>query len=306
MKIIFAISFALAALTLTLSAQNKVFLFNSKTRDFYPSQIEYSINDPQPIVNSANGNVRKHEIWILVSRTGALAFSKRKDKNFDISIYKAGDYCADIMPFDARTIAIRPNESWIAALMPIHILLHAMENCDFFIKELQNQAAKAKAKINISSSAIDYSDGKLKHIISLKDGKIKSASAYTFKGEKLAELRFENEGRAEESKYTLEIYNKGKLETISNATIRLKKEISDEDAARLFDIHDGGMYRFIDRRFPPHRVYEHDAGIPPVDIAADLPIISKEKVRSLQGRPSSEIEPGSYIEKVKKFFDSLN
>lgn len=304
MKIISAITFAFAILTLTLSAQNKVFLINSKTRDFYPSQIEYSINNPQPIVKSGNGNVREHEIWVLVSRTGALAFSKRNDKNFGISIYKAGDYCADIMPFDTRTIAIRPNETRIVALTPIHILLHALENGDLFIKDLQNQAAKAKAKLNISNSAIDYSDGKLKHIISLKDGKIKSASDHTLKGEKLAELRIEKTGRTDESKYTLEIYNKGKLETISNATIKLKKIISDEEAARLFDIYDGGMYRFIDRRLPPHRIYEYDGGIPPVDIAADLPI-SQEKIRSLQGRPSSEIEAGSYIEKVKKFFDSL-
>ena len=122
MKIISAITFAFAILTLTLSAQNKVFLINSKTRDFYPSQIEYSINNPQPIVKSGNGNVREHEIWVLVSRTGALAFSKRNDKNFGISIYKAGDYCADIMPFDTRTIAIRPNETRIVALTPIHIL----------------------------------------------------------------------------------------------------------------------------------------------------------------------------------------
>lgn len=304
MKIISAITFAFALLTLTLSAQNKVFLINSKTRDFYPSQIEYSINNPQPIVKSGNGNVREHEIWVLVSRTGALAFSKRKDKNFGISIYKAGDYCADIMPFDTKTIAIRPNETRIVALTPIHILLHALENGDLFIKDLQNQAAKAKAKLNISNSAIDYSDGKLKHIISLKDGKIKSASDHTLKGEKLAELRIEKTGRTDESKYMLEIYNKGKLETISNATIKLKKIISDEEAARLFDIYDGGMYRFIDRRLPPHRIYEYDGGIPPVDIAADLPI-SKEKIRSLQRRPSSEIEAGSYIEKVKKFFDSL-
>lgn len=304
MKIISAITFAFALLTLTLSAQNKVFLINSKTRDFYPSQIEYSINNPQPIVKSGNGNVREHEAWVLVSRTGAIAFSKRKDKNFGISIYKAGDYCADIMPFDTRTIAIRPNETRIVALTPIHILLHALENGDLFIKDLQNQAAKAKAKLNISNSAIDYSDGKLKHIISLKDGKIKSASAQTFKGEKLAELRIEKTGRTDESKYMLEIYNKGKLETISNATIKLKKIVSDEEAARLFDIYDGGMYRFIDRRLPPHRIYEYDGGIPPVDIAADLPI-SKEKIRSLQRRPSSEIEAGSYIEKVKKFFDSL-
>lgn len=304
MKIISAITFAFAILTLTLSAQNKVFLINSKTRDFYPSQIEYSINNPQPIVKSGNGTVREHEIWVLVSRTGALAFSKRNDKNFGISIYKAGDYCADIMPFDTRTIAIRPNETRIVALTPIHILLHALENGDLFIKDLQNQAAKAKAKLNISNSAIDYSDGKLKHIISLKDGKIKSASAQTFKGEKLAELRIEKTGRTDESKYMLEIYNKGKLETISNATIKLKKIVSDEEAARLFDIYDGGMYRFIDRRLPPHRIYEYDGGIPPIDIAADLPI-SKEKIRSLQRRPSSEIEAGSYIEKVKKFFDSL-
>lgn len=305
MKIISAITLAFAILTLTLSAQNKVFLINSKTRDFYPSQIEYSINNPQPIVKSGNGNVREHEIWVLVSRTGALAFSKRKDKNFGISIYKAGDYCADIMPFDTRTIAIRPNETRIVALTPIHILLHALENGDLFIKDLQNQAAKAKAKLNISNSAIDYSDGKLKHIIFLKDGKIKSASDHTLKGEKLAELRIEKKRSTNESEFTLQIYNKGKLETLSNATIKLKKIISDEEAARLFDIYDGGMYRFIDRRFPPHRIYEYDGGIPPVDIAADLPIISKEKVRSLQGRPSSEIEAGSYIEKVKKFFDSL-
>lgn len=304
MKIISAITFAFAILTLTLSAQNKVFLINSKTRDFYPSQIEYSINNPQPIVKSGNGNVREHEIWVLVSRTGALAFSKRNDKNFGISIYKAGDYCADIMPFDTRTIAIRPNETRIVALTPIHILLHALENGDLFIKDLQNQAAKAKAKLNISNSAIDYSDGKLKHIISLKDGKIKSASDHTLKGEKLAELRIEKKRSTNESEFTLQIYNKGKLETISNATIKLKKIISDEEAARLFDIYDGGMYRFIDRRLPPHRIYEYDGGIPPVDIAADLPI-SKEKIRSLQGRPSSEIEAGSYIEKVKKFFDSL-
>lgn len=304
MKIISAITFAFALLTLTLSAQNKVFLINSKTRDFYPSQIEYSINNPQPIVKSGNGNVREHEIWVLVSRTGALAFSKRNDKNFGISIYKAGDYCADIMPFDARTIAIRPNETRIVALTPIHILLHALENGDLFIKDLQNQAAKAKAKLNISNSAIDYSDGKLKHIIFLKDGKIKSASDHTLKGEKLAELRIEKKRSTNESEFTLQIYNKGKLETISNATIKLKKIISDEEAARLFDIYDGGMYRFIDRRLPPHRIYEYDGGIPPVDIAADLPI-SQEKIRSLQGRPSSEIEAGSYIEKVKKFFDSL-
>ncbi len=304
MKIISAITFAFALLTLTLSAQNKVFLINSKTRDFYPSQIEYSINNPQPIVKSGNGNVREHEIWVLVSRTGALAFSKRNDKNFGISIYKAGDYCADIMPFDTRTIAIRPNETRIVALTPIHILLHALENGDLFIKDLQNQAAKAKAKLNISNSAIDYSDGKLKHIISLKEGKIKSASTQTFKGEKLAELRIEKKRSTNESEFTLQIYNKGKLETLSISTIRLKKEVSDEEAARLFDIYDGGMYRFIDRRLPPHRIYEYDGGIPPVDIAADLPI-SKEKIRSLQGRPSSEIEAGSYIEKVKKFFDSL-
>ncbi len=304
MKIISAITFAFAILTLTLSAQNKVFLINSKTRDFYPSQIEYSINNPQPIVKSGNGNVREHEIWVLVSRTGALAFSKRNDKNFGISIYKAGDYCADIMPFDTRTIAIRPNETRIVALTPIHILLHALENGDLFIKDLQNQAAKAKAKLNISNSDIDYSDGKLKHIISLKDGKIKSASDHTLKGEKLAELRIEKKRSTNESEFTLQIYNKGKLETISNATIKLKKIISDEEAARLFDIYDGGMYRFIDRRLPPHRIYEYDGGIPPVDIAANLPI-SKEKIRSLQGRPSSEIEAGSYIEKVKKFFDSL-
>lgn len=304
MKIISAITFAFAILTLTLSAQNKVFLINSKTRDFYPSQIEYSLNNPQPIVKSGNGNVREHEIWVLVSRTGALAFSKRNDKNFGISIYKAGDYCADIMPFDTRTISIRPNETRIVALTPIHILLHALENGDLFIKDLQNQAAKAKAKLNISNSAIDYSDGKLKHIITLKDGKIKSASAQTFKGEKLAELRIEKKRSTNESEFTLQIYNKGKLETISNATIKLKKIISDEEAARLFDIYDGGMYRFIDRRLPPHRIYEYDGGIPPVDIAADLPI-SQEKIRSLQGRPSSEIEAGSYIEKVKKFFDSL-
>lgn len=304
MKIISAITFAFAILTLTLSAQNKVFLINSKTRDFYPSQIEYSINNPQPIVKSGNGNVREHEIWVLVSRTGALAFSKRNDKNFGISIYKAGDYCADIMPFDTRTIAIRPNETRIVALTPIHILLHALENGDLFIKDLQNQAAKAKAKLNISNSAIDYSDGKLKHTISLKDGKIKSASDHTLKGEKLAELRIEKKRSTNESEFTLQIYNKGKLETLSISTIRLKKEVSDEEAARLFDIYDGGMYRFIDRRLPPHRIYEYDGGIPPVDIAADLPI-SKEKIRSLQGRPSSEIEAGSYIEKVKKFFDSL-
>ena len=304
MKIIFAITFVFALLTLTLSAQNKVFLINSKIQDFYPSQIEYSISDPQPIVKSGNGNVREHELWILVSRTGALVFSKRNDKNFAISIYKAGDYCADIMPFDTRTIAIRPNETWITALEPIHILLHAMENSDFFIKELQKQAAKAKTKLNISNSAIDYSDGKLKHIIFLKDGKIKSASDHTLKGEKLAELRIEKKRSTNESEFTLQIYNKGKLETISNATIKLKKIISDEEAARLFDIYDGGMYRFIDRRLPPHRIYEYDGGIPPVDIAADLPI-SQEKIRSLQGRPSSEIEAGSYIEKVKKFFDSL-
>ena len=164
------------------------------------------------------------------------------------------------------------------------------------------------SELKISKNEIEFSSNAEKCVVSLKDNLCQSINIYTPKdAKKLSIISIERDAKdpAIPSKIVSEVFcPNGELATKIVSTIKLKKEISDEEAARPFDIYDGGTYRFIDRRLPPHRIYEYDGGIPPVDIAADLPI-SKEKIRSLQGRPSSEIEAGSYIEKVKKFFDSL-
>ena len=97
----------------------------------------------------------------------------------------------------------------------------------------------------------------------------------------------------------------GELAAKIVSTIKLKKEISDEEAAKLFDTYDLGKFKFVDLRI--NNSYEYYNGIPTIEEAKFLPTVEVKTIVKIDESPSENksAPKSAYVERIKKFVESL-
>lgn len=86
---------------------------------------------------------------------------------------------------------------------------------------------------------------------------------------------------------------------------KAKKEISDEEAAKLFDTYDLGKFKFVDLRIS--NSYEYEKGIPTIEEAKFLPTVEVKAVVKIDeiASENKSAPKSAYVERIKDFVRSL-
>lgn len=312
MKTFYALAFSFIALNLAAASPNRLFVIERQITFFNESKNTICFNHnktPNSIDLPAkeDTSVQSSKHAIILSKGNIIISPAEGDSN--VTIVKDA-YLATIAP-DLNTILLRNRrEIGNYLLISPELMFDPSKNRDSLIEYFNSlKKLEKNSELKISKNEIEFSSNAEKCVVSLKDNLCQSINIYTPKdAKKLSIISIERDAKdpAIPSKIVSEVFcPNGELATKIVSIIKLKKEISDEEAAKLFDTCDLGKFKFVDLRIS--NSYEYDKGIPTIEEAKFLPTVEVKSIVEMVEKPSKNksVLKSPYVERIKKFVRSL-
>lgn len=312
MKTFYALTFSFIALNLAAASPNRVFVLDRQVTFFNESKNTICFNHnktPNSIDLPAkeNTSVQSSKRAIILSKGNIIISSI--DGDSAVTLMKDA-YLATIAT-DLNTILLgNRREIGNYLLILPELMFDPSKNRDSFIEYFNTlKKLEKNPELKISENEIEFSSNAEKCVVSLKDNLCQSINIYTPKdAKKLSIISIERDAKdpAIPSKIVSEVFcPNGELATKIVSTIKLKKEISDEEAAKLFDTCDLGKFKFVDLRIS--NSYEYYNGIPTIEEAKFLPTVEVKTIVKIDESPSENKSAlkSPYVERIKDFVRSL-
>ena len=312
MKTFYALAFSFIALNLAAASPNRVFVLDRQVTFFNESKNTICFNHnktPNSIDLPAKEDisVQSSKCAIILSKGNIIISSI--DGDSAVTIMKDA-YLATIAT-DLNTILLE-NRREIGRYLLIlpELMFDPSKNRDSLIEYFNTlKKLEENSELKISENEIEFSSNAEKCVVSLKDNLCQSINIYTPKdAKKLSIISIERDAKdpAIPSKIVSEVFcPNGELAAKIVSTIKLKKEISDEEAAKLFDTYDLGKFKFVDLRIS--NSYEYDNGIPTIEEAKFLPTVEVKTIVKIDeiASENKSAPKSAYVERIKDFVRSL-
>lgn len=311
MKTFYALTFSFIALNLAAASPNRLFVIERQITFFNESKNTICFNHnktPNSIDLPAkeNTSVQSSKLAIILSKGNIIISSIDGDSNVTI----AKDAYLATIATDLNTIFLgNRREIGNYLLILPELMFDPSKNRDSLVEYFNTlKKLEENSELKISENEIEFSSNAEKCVVSLKDNLCQSINIYTPKdAKKLSIISIERDAKdpAIPSKIVSEVFSNGELATKIVSTIKLKKEISDEEAAKLFDTYDLGKFKFVDLRIS--NSYEYEKGIPTIVEAKFLPTVEVKSIVKMVEKPSKNksAPKSAYVERIKKFVRSL-